>query len=316
MLTRRVYSCLGFLCTERFHIAQLADKPFADSSSAGYYRCTPHLREYFLRSMAHENGSGLPPQVRGTRNPTADLLVNRRFIPAGAGNTNVSGHASVLEAVHPRRCGEHRRAFPRRYCRCGSSPQVRGTLDNQGIAGGERRFIPAGAGNTTEQASRRSGTAVHPRRCGEHWIFIASCRWSSGSSPQVRGTLDSKPGNTGPARFIPAGAGNTHRAAASGGTVTVHPRRCGEHTQPDNLCMITGGSSPQVRGTRDLAYLDDLQSRFIPAGAGNTKKGGALDKLVFGSSPQVRGTPSAVACPARAHRFIPAGAGNTSRRPL
>ena len=51
-----------------------------------------------------------------------------RFIPAGAGNTQIAGSCALIWiSVHPRRRGEHAR---RRICRCqypGSSPQARGT---------------------------------------------------------------------------------------------------------------------------------------------------------------------------------------------
>ena len=53
-----------------------------------------------------------------------------------------------LEAVHPRRRGEHSLTADRSAASHGSSPQARGTPGPQGDTGPQGRFIPAGAGNT------------------------------------------------------------------------------------------------------------------------------------------------------------------------
>ena len=93
--------------------------------------------------------------------------------------------------------------------------------------------------------------------------------------------------------------------------MTVHPRRCGEHTATGAQKEIHCGSSPQVRGTRRIPPLDGARSRFIPAGAGNTVSTITGTTSPFGSSPQVRGTRKFQQCLRLLRRFIPAGAGNT-----
>ena len=163
----------------------------------------------------------------------------------------------------------------------------------------------------------------------------------TGSSPRVRGTqkcLDRQPIQT---RFIPAGAGNTIGAGLLAIVSAVHPRGRGEHAVCQ--CVLQGyyGSSPRARGTPNGHLSMCTPGRFIPAGAGNTRRrsrycrhapvhprgrgehdmNGTNRLLLPGSSPRARGTPARRQRPSDAPRFIPAGAGNTckvrwSRRPL
>ncbi len=93
------------------------------------------------------------------------------------------------------------------------------------------------------------------------------------------------------------------------------------------------GLSPLARGTPHLQVGNAVNSRFIPAGAGNTlcNVGRQLASAVYprwrgehknyadqqinqnGLSPLARGTRRAVTRARQRIRFIPAGAGNTSR---
>ena len=88
-----------------------------------------------------------------------------------------------------------------------------------------------------------------------------------------------------------------------------HPRMCGEHLGGVPMWMMSGGSSPHVRGARRLTLTPRPAAGIIPACAGSTEAGefagdGAGDhprmcgehrlvasKLVLsqGSSPHVRG---------------------------
>ncbi len=134
--------------------------------------------------------SGSSPQVRGTLLYYDRTYTGSRFIPAGAGN-------ALINITNG----------PNGY---GSSPQVRGTRqDGQEYMKGDR-FIPAGAGNAKPIASRLTLSTVHPRRCGERTERLDSINLRVGSSPQVRGTLETAATGADINRFIPAGAGNAH----------------------------------------------------------------------------------------------------------
>ena len=235
--------------------------------------------------------AGSSPLARGTRLSTQTRSLDRRFIPAGAGNTGKPAGARLKPAVHPRWRGEHQATGSPTRASCGSSPLARGTQCSGMVVFSVSRFIPAGAGNTTRMPPSPTSQPVHPRWRGEHRRRLSRIGRFIGSSPLARGTRrkDNRPGAV--PRFIPAGAGNTIRCAPAAGRSAVHPRWRGEHPFARRQVPTPDGSSPLARGTRLPARQDQAGRRFIPAGAGNTILKNRMH-LQF--------------------RFIPAGAGNTN----
>ena len=134
---------------------------------------------------------------------------------------------------------------------------------------------------------------VHPRVCGE-LARLAVNRAHDG-------------------RFIPACAGNSGRAQPPCHSAAVHPRVCGELGVMSRARPGCDGSSPRVRGTRDVRPLGRVLRRFIPACAGNSRQSRRRVPASGGSSPRVRGTPDPLAKRRRRPRFIPACAGNSAK---
>ena len=95
----------------------------------------------------------------------------------------------ILGAVYPRWRGEHGYGLARFCDGGGLSPLARGTRFRLLFFEEPDRFIPAGAGNTSFEASWFFLRSVYPRWRGEHVNAIIK----SGQN----------------CRFIPAGAGNT-----------------------------------------------------------------------------------------------------------
>ena len=94
--------------------------------------------------------------------------------------------------------------------------------------------------------------------------------YEPGSSPRLRGTLPSGCHGAHIVGIIPALAGNTGSVSMILSSVRDHPRACGEHIQG----LINGigdmGSSPRLRGTRNISIRVGCKSGIIPALAGNT----------------------------------------------
>ena len=150
--------------------------------------------------------------MRGTPAEPCHHAVERGIIPAYAGNTSHICGARHCHWDHPRVCGEHSTARPRRPPRPGSSPRMRGTPgpDRQGrLAAG---IIPAYAGNTMTPLDTVSHRWDHPRVCGEHLFMSANCIVCWGSSPRMRGTPRTVRRSSTFQGIIPAYAGNTPTA--------------------------------------------------------------------------------------------------------
>ncbi len=110
---------------------------------------------------------GSSPLARGTPPTHARPRTRWRFIPAGAGNASAPPAKAPGLSVHPRWRGERAEIEERRLRRNGSSPLARGTRSVLEWVTVQARFIPAGAGNASATATKRSRRTVHPRWRGE-----------------------------------------------------------------------------------------------------------------------------------------------------
>ena len=167
-------------------------------------------------------------------------------------------------------CGENYSpiVFARPFA--GSSPRVRGKLARLAAQYDARRLIPACAGKTATKQSPSSSERAHPRVCGENSIAIETLSPVIGSSPRVRGKQEGTNQMTQSTGLIPACAGKTIRGSRRRGDGPAHPRVCGENqTHAVSLNRITG-SSPRVRGKREISRRSILVCGLIPACAGKT----------------------------------------------
>jgi len=256
--------------------------------------------------------TGSSPRLRGTRARRPRHLHRQRFIPAPAGNARTQDRASRLAPVHPRACGERAPPEVAEIWYLGSSPRLRGTPRTQDGDGCYRRFIPAPAGNARPPPGSSRLQSVHPRACGERIAKEAADDAAFGSSPRLRGTRQARLEQRREFRFIPAPAGNARSGRWNRTATTVHPRACGERQDLVVAATTASGSSPRLRGTREMGFGRFRKRRFIPAPAGNApaaRRGSCLQAVHpracgeragrsfistsdAGSSPRLRGTRS------------------------
>ena len=133
-------------------------------------------------------------------------------------------------------------------------------------------IIPAHAGNTWNAPTCWANKRDHPRTCGEHLIDSARRGLWSGSSPHMRGTQQRALADVNAIGIIPAHAGNTHPPTPYNTSGRDHPRTCGEHILLTNVLTGAWGSSPRMRGTRELGGPAAPGLGIIPAHAGNTSR--------------------------------------------
>ena len=133
----------------------------------------------------------------------------RGIIPALAGNTADLDLIFTRTPDHPRACGEHVLFVGFMGWSAGSSPRLRGTLSPFVVQLHGEGIIPALAGNTHSCSSTRTTWWDHPRACGEHVCDIPAEAFNRGSSPRLRGTLNTPSTLPPHIGIIPALAGNT-----------------------------------------------------------------------------------------------------------
>ncbi len=120
-----------------------------------------------MKNICNTRKNGLSPLARGTRPPRRCIPRDRRFIPAGAGNTEQQVFQMASRAVYPRWRGELPRRLAQQSRPRGLSPLARGTLEMTKNARRRNRFIPAGAGNSTHLPLSPGRGTVYPRWRGE-----------------------------------------------------------------------------------------------------------------------------------------------------
>ena len=111
---------------------------------------------------------GSTPRMRGICSYSPSSMVSIRFNPAYAGNINPLILFDSSIQVQPRVCGEYSKAQPKDERRTGSTPRMRGILQNVYICAILHRFNPAYAGNITPLSVSFASKQVQPRVCGEY----------------------------------------------------------------------------------------------------------------------------------------------------
>ena len=131
---------------------------------------------------------GLSPLARGTLILFSAHRYRRRFIPAGAGNSNIPGDNQPAYSVYPRWRGELSNCSLNDFQFRGLSPLARGTQRVRHHLWLRLRFIPAGAGNSCAPFFMSHYLSVYPRWRGELLSLPSHPANAVGLSPLARGT--------------------------------------------------------------------------------------------------------------------------------
>ena len=170
---------------------------------------------------------GLSPRVRGNPKRTAQDALQKRSIPARAGEPLGGAAVCSRVGVYPRACGGTDQApGPRRSPR-GLSPRVRGNPTVASFNASGKGSIPARAGEPWFERIGREGKKVYPRACGGTSMVRSMVHLLIGLSPRVRGNPQPAGPGRAPGGSIPARAGEPVRTARATTSGRVYPRACG-----------------------------------------------------------------------------------------
>ena len=200
-------------------------------------------------------------------NEAIDLF---RIIPARAGFTPRSSHASSAPSDHPRSRGVYTFSLWMDWGTLGSSPLARGLLLPECRWYEQLGIIPARAGFTTRTPTSSSRRPDHPRSRGVYVWELLKQTGREGSSPLARGLRRSPRVPSPLSGIIPARAGFTAGPPVAGAGRWDHPRSRGVYPTSRHLLPLDSGSSPLARGLR-LGRERGRDGRgIIPARAGFT----------------------------------------------
>ena len=274
---------------------------------------------------------GSSPRMRGSLLIPQIIMILAGIIPAHAGLTDFLDSLFDSQWDHPRACGAHDPVIATIAEVLGSSPRMRGSPWRWYFIVIRLGIIPAHAGLTWESRTTNCSSRDHPRACGAHVLALADFESRWGSSPRMRGSQARTHAEHGAPGIIPAHAGLTDNIAREAAFHRDHPRACGAHLDTTASMRRTSGSSPRMRGSRQLLRVAVIESRIIPAHAGLT----AISSLLChctrdhpracgahlqsghnhssdeGSSPRMRGSLSEVMPLIENAGIIPAHAGLT-----
>ncbi|STN21124.1 Domain of uncharacterised function (DUF2825) [Escherichia fergusonii] len=132
------------------------------------------------------------------------------------------------------------------------------------------RIIRVGAGNSALHLKYMYLKPVYPHWRGELLRHRNVNNLANGLSPLAWGTPAAVEIDVMKFRFIPAGAGNSTSRTPCPYPRPVYPRWRGELRAVHGTQKCAVGLSPLARGTRNIQFMPQFFSRFIPAGAGNS----------------------------------------------
>ena len=212
--------------------------------SRAYPRVCGATNQVAQKADRHE---GLSPRMRGNLLGNVAGWLEKRPIPAYAGQPPSWQASQTMRRAYPRVCGA---TFSESICWSiseGLSPRMRGNHERCPPYGSHEGPIPAYAGQPPLPGRPAAAPGAYPRVCGATRFEDRFDRHRQGLSPRMRGNL------------MPSSVWASLRA---------YPRVCGATLQRCGPSEIGQGLSPRMRGNLDQAGLLFQLGGPIPAYAG------------------------------------------------
>ena len=154
----------------------------------------------------------------------------------------------------------------------GSSPRIRGESNGGGRLEKRYGIIPANTGRISAAFFPHPTFRDHPREYGENFDGSENNDWTAGSSPRIRGELETAYRFVYGVGIIPANTGRIVCTSDSCRFAWDHPREYGENTVPAGTYSEVTGSSPRIRGELALCGGAVGAGGIIPANTGRMRR--------------------------------------------
>ena len=171
-----------------------------------------------------QDSRGLSPRGRGKHGQDVSQPQRLRSIPAWAGETEPAVHVKLFLTVYPRVGGGNRCKWRMPDLSTGLSPRGRGKPRLSVVHSGQRRSIPAWAGETPAIRCEYARIRVYPRVGGGNSSYSRAPQSLPGLSPRGRGKLSELWDTDSAGRSIPAWAGETTPSSCHPMQYAVYPR--------------------------------------------------------------------------------------------
>ena len=214
-----------------------------------------------------------PRVYGGTVAGNPDMSLVGGLSPRVRGNPSHVALNSSLNEVYPRVYGGTSLAKTEIDPHAGLSPRVRGNLPHVFRNGDSYRSIPACTGEPCIRRPRTECRAVYPRVYGGTCGSLATCSFSGGLSPRVRGNLEEVLLEDAGARSIPACTGEPCCSNQTATGRSVYPRVYGGTGMPRHFGGGHAGLSPRVRGNPGRVTVRVHSLGSIPACTGEPSPG-------------------------------------------
>ena len=196
--------------------------------------CRDHPREY-----GENNGSdgftqereGSSPRIRGECSLNSAGKTAVGIIPANTGRLSAATISAGCVTDHPREYGENLYLLFACNGVGGSSPRIRGELDDFPASWHDVRIIPANTGRIDQHHAYGCAVWDHPREYGENGEYAGMHWGTDGSSPRIRGECRGRVGSCLWCRIIPANTGRIPWLTSMLLSGRDHPREYGENAQ-------------------------------------------------------------------------------------
>ena len=192
--------------------------------------------------------AGLSPHARGNQTLTGRRYSMGRSIPARAGQPSWHHLVNDILRVYPRTRGATILASSGKRHTEGLSPHARGNQGGAATDDGDKRSIPARAGQPQWGGAKLTHEEVYPRTRGATTGRSYRPMDRTGLSPHARGNRVRRVSASVKWRSIPARAGQPgpHRETAC--LLPVYPRTRGATLAASDPVLAVAGLSPHARG--------------------------------------------------------------------